>query len=90
MRRTKDGKQAVGRGRVAGPWLPTGRRNHGNRARQLIRRAFTLTPPAWKGNPRWWHHADRVFSYIIALIAVLAYFWPSFMSFFEILTVFCQ
>jgi hypothetical protein len=46
-----------------------------------------VEPPHWPTNPRWWHHADRVVGYLIALIVV---FFAVFSLFFADSVSFCQ
>jgi hypothetical protein len=53
------------------------RRNNGDRFGPLTLLKW-VDPPRWPTNPRWWHHADRVIGYLLALAVFFADYLESF------------
>src|SRR5690606_25548887 len=86
MRRKKAGRavdQGLGRARMGRPGRPARRRNNGHRFGPLSTLAW-VQAPEWRSNPRWWHHADRVFGYILVFLVV---FWALFDRYLEVFLV---
>jgi hypothetical protein len=86
MPKAKPHQLGLGRARMGGPGLPARRRNNGHRFGPLTLLRW-VDPPHWPTNPRWWHHADRVIGYLLALSVVG---WWIFESFFEQFVLICQ